>query len=62
VKRSNENGSISLAAKIPAVKRRLSPGKKKPKNNPDSANIIERTPVVPIACIKLSRSMCILFN
>ena len=34
-------------AKIPAVKSNESPGKKNPKNNPDSAKIIRIIPISP---------------
>jgi hypothetical protein len=39
-------------AKNPAVNKRLSPGKKKPKNNPDSAKIIKNRPKYPAVFIK----------
>jgi hypothetical protein len=39
-------------ARRPAVKRRLSPGKKKPKNNPDSANTIVNNPTYPTVSIR----------
>jgi len=35
-------------ARKPAVNNRLSPGKKNPKNNPDSAKIIKKRPAMPI--------------
>ena len=36
-----------LAARMPAVNSRLSPGKKKPTNNPDSAKMMKNSPSVP---------------
>ena len=47
-------------ARTPAVKRRESPGKKKPKKSPDSAKTNKKMPINPIVCINgMISKMCI---
>ena len=55
-------GRYPAAANTPALKSKESPGRKNPKNNPDSAKTKMKIPINPIACIKGKISkICIKF-
>lgn len=48
-------GIMPVADKSPAVNKRLSPGRKKPKNNPDSANTMAKTKKIAVGPAQVRR-------